>query len=744
MSQAMSRRRALQFGGAAAAVPLLGAAAWELFPRSNRGGAGLPTGPTPRVERAGSVSGTSAYLHVIAHADDGLFFQNPDLLQAITSGVPAVTVCLTGGESDGVNGPVPKGHKPPPRNRAAFVRARMNGLRAAHAQMATGDENSPWDIESLELIPGFQVELNSLREAPQVQLIWLELQEARAVSLPNPVSLKGLWLGAATHLPTLRPTGSPVPRRYDYTRADVVASLTAVLRTYRPTVVRTLDPNPVHQFRQPPDFGAGHRVVPPLLRLPVYQDHQDHTYSAYFVQQALQDYYRGEAGGSAVRDCSVESYLGYVNGILPWTLGASTRDRKQQYLDTYGDEDHRDCGDPAGCGDHKVDRPYAHGLWSVSTRYSAPGSGEWLQPLADGRLVAFGLLAGAAKFWLESAPGSGSWSGPHLLTGDGGAGLEGQLTAVRLPDRRLALFGVRHVLADTVAGHRRELVTCVQQSDAAGLPVFGDWQSLDSPESGAQKSARSMEMGHPVAVVTAAGGVQVFVRDWAGSVSTRVQDAAGVWGAWSALPQAKEADPRIGVIDGLGAVRGADGRMHVFAGSTRAVLHWASAVPGGPLRPTAPTGLPVAGSPISAVAHRDGSIGLYYREPRTAQILVANLPVGAAAWAVTQHGTVPGGFGRVVAAELGNSRGGAVRTVLAARDDQGRVAMTVDPGPAGNWSQQGGFHTGSPGVALDAAGRAVVAAFGPDGLLHLAQQATATPLAPFRAWASAAPTASRA
>ena len=44
-----------------------------------------------------------AFLHVIAHADDALYFMNPDLEQSIRSGARSVTVCLTGGESDGHN-----------------------------------------------------------------------------------------------------------------------------------------------------------------------------------------------------------------------------------------------------------------------------------------------------------------------------------------------------------------------------------------------------------------------------------------------------------------------------------------------------------------------------------------------------------------------------------------------------------------------------------------------------------------
>ncbi|WP_167745506.1 hypothetical protein, partial [Streptomyces monomycini] len=66
---------------------------------------------------------------------------------------------------------------------------------------------------------------------------------------------RGLWLGVVDVLPTLRSQGTPVQRAFQYTREDVVASLTALLERVRPTVVRTLDPNAVHVPHHPPPTG---------------------------------------------------------------------------------------------------------------------------------------------------------------------------------------------------------------------------------------------------------------------------------------------------------------------------------------------------------------------------------------------------------------------------------------------------------------------------------------------------------
>lgn len=165
-----------------------------------------PAGP------GGSLADPAAqsFLQVIAHADDGLYFMNPDLEQSLRGGARSVTVCLTGGEADGRN--VSRRAPDParvPKNRAAFARARANGLRAAHAAMATGDPAARWDVAALSLLPGFEVEIQTLRDAPQHQLIFLGLVEARAVWQSRAASLRGLWLGATGTLPTLRPWAPP-------------------------------------------------------------------------------------------------------------------------------------------------------------------------------------------------------------------------------------------------------------------------------------------------------------------------------------------------------------------------------------------------------------------------------------------------------------------------------------------------------------------------------------------------------
>jgi LmbE family N-acetylglucosaminyl deacetylase len=742
----MTRRQALWLGGGALAVAGCAGGAWPLISDAvsnsppTGAGAGADAQPPALATGALATGGSESYVHVIAHADDGLYFQNPELEQAVRSGRPTAVLCLTGGESNGVNAPDRRGGRPALGVRADladFARARMNGMRRAFALMATGDENSPWTAEAVSLIPGFQAELNTLRAAPQVQVVWLQLREARSIWGPNPLSLKSLWLGEEHRLPTLPPAESPVQIGQFYRRADVVASIRAVLDAYRPTTVRTLDPNPEHRLVQPPDWGAPHhREVPRLLRLPVYLDHQDHQYSAYFAQLALAEHW----SGPRARTGSVEHYLGYVNSSLPLDQDPATSAGKQRLLAAYAWADGGTCGDPAGCGDRKVGPRGARDRWSRSVRYRAPGSTSWVRRLKDRRPAAFGLLNGAVAYWTETAPGSGRWTGPHRPAGAGGRDLEGQLHVLEQPDGRLRLFGVRTRPAGTAAGHRREIVTSVQTAasvrtgsgSGGGALEFSPWAGLGAPD---REAVRTMEMGYPAAVLDGRGRIRLFARNWAGGVSSRTGtpgsgDGPGRWEPWTALPTVRQHRALTGVMDGLGVALGGDGRMHVLAAGARGIVHWASAVPDGPLRPQPVTGLPVSAGPVNAVTLPDGSVRVTFREPVSARIVIADLAPRSNVWRVSDVSQV-GGFGLVSISPSGSG------TVLATRDDEGLVAF----GPGSGWTHGGVPLVHAPGLQADEQGRHTVLALGPDGLLYTARQTAARADAPLGPWSAASGTA---
>ncbi|MBH1939021.1 PIG-L family deacetylase [Streptomyces sp. AV19] len=687
MSQHIPRRRVLQAagGGVAATTSLTGVWQW-LVPRKEDDAEG-PTLPPKAIA-------SESFVYVIAHPDDSLYFMNPDMEQALLAGAPTTTVCLTGGESDGRNALTKQpGYRQLPKERAAFVRARINGLRRAMAKMATGDPSSSWDISTLSLLKDFGAELHTLRSAPQVQLIFLELIEARSMRSPHKESLRGLWLGATPQLPTLRPAASPVTRIFQYGRRNVIDTLTAVFERYRPTVVRTLDPNPTHLPRQP-----HYERVPPVLKGPAFYDHQDHTASAHFVQAALAQYW----GRKHARPTVVESYIGYEVSRLPSNLDTGATRHKTVFLDIYGWADGVGCGDPAGCGDRKVGSRSKDTRWTNNCRHRSPGTTRWVQLLPDGRLTAFALFDGRAHCWTETAPGSCTWSSPVAV---GGSMLEGHVQAVLLADGRLQLVSVRTVLPERGEPHRREVVTAVQEGKPAGSsPSFGPWRSLGSPEDDPQ---RSMEMGYPVAVVDKAGTVHVVVRTWAGGLSIRSSIGPRGWTDWRQLSTAGSSTM---VPDGLDAAVDGHGRLHIVAADARTLHHWTAETSGAEPRLMEPTRLPAATGPITLAPLVGEGVRLATRQPGTSRVVIADWRPGRG-WRQTVQCRTVGGHGRVALAQTRTS------TVLAARDAEGRVRLAAGPGRPGDWSRSGVPHLGTPGVTLDGEGRPVVVVLGADGKL---------------------------
>ncbi|MFD6370166.1 PIG-L family deacetylase, partial [Streptomyces roseolus] len=446
--------------------------------------AGGPVSPAaPASAAPGAAGGAPAsVVQFVSHPDDDLYFMNPDTAQSLADRIPLTTVYLTAGEANGVNARAARAAATAP-DKPAYAEARQNGIRAAYAELATGDRTSPWDRTAIRTAGGGAAELDTLRARPGVRLVWLQLREAGSPYGDRPHSLRGLWHGRIPALGSLRSSGTPVTDDFAYSKEQVVAALAGLLDRFRPTYVRTLDPTP------------GTDAATGRLR-----DHQDHAYGARFAQAALARYAQ-RPGHPRV---GVQSYLGYPNTELPQALDGRTAEEKLRSLRTYAWLDGTDhCGSPAGCGDLKMaDRPRGRD-WTGTVRYARGASTGWLQPDADGGLRAFGVQDGRLATW-RRAPG-GAWKGPELLPG---GGLDGGVDTVRLPDGRIAVFATRTTFAGP-AGYRREVVT-VEQAAPGGR--FGTWRPLGTPGK-RDEADRTPDISAPAVTVDGSGRVSLFLRD---------------------------------------------------------------------------------------------------------------------------------------------------------------------------------------------------------------------------------------
>ncbi|MCY0940335.1 PIG-L family deacetylase [Streptomyces antarcticus] len=686
---------------AALAVGATGVTTWA----HGRGGAPEPTALGAGL-RPSVTEGT--VVQVVAHPDDDLFFMNPDLSRSISTGVEVATVYLTSGESDGRN----EAHGPHledparPADRAAYAEARQNGIRAAYAEMATGDRTSAWRRTAVPTAGGGSAEVDVLVARPHVSLVWMQLREARSISGDNPDSLRGLWDGGVTALGSQLTSGTPVSAPFSYTKEQAVEAIAGVFARYRPTTIRTQDPTP---GRSP--GGA-------------FLDHQDHVYGARFVQAAAERYAKSTdagAGGAGFAGAgfagagfagrphfSVQNYVSYPNSSLPPTLGPQAAEEKLGYLKTYAWTDHRDwCGSPAGCGDRKTaTRPTGAG-WNQAIRYSRGDGTSWLTEGVSGRLWAVAVLDGRMAYWSRGGPGT-PWQGPRFLPG---AGMDTGATAARLPDGRVAVFGTRTTLGATPGEYGRALVYAVQSAPDG---PFDPWRSLGTPDT--KDIPGTSAISAPAVAVDPAGRLTVYVRDSARTLRARAQATPdGAFGGWQSLGGAGLQGDPVTATDSAG-------RRHVYAATARSVLAWIQPSPDAPdapytpdvsdapLRGPFPTGLPATTGPLSASPRGDG-VGLYFRLPGTGAVgttLVTADGPGPSFSPVTGAGG-EGGYGAV----------GVAGHLLTGRAAAGTAGLSGGPGGAPSWSESQMLYTGAPAAVAQPDGTAVAAALGLDAGLHV-------------------------
>lgn len=618
----------------------------------------------PVATRAGfGAAGRPVVMQVVAHPDDDLHFMNPDTLGGLDRSVPLVSVYVTGGGSYGVNA-VP-GHPKPLPDVPAYVSARQQGLRQAYAAMLGLGLFAPWTRSTLTVPDGGEVEVQSLtHRGRRVDLVFLSIDMHTRAGPRTQVGMTQLWADSGAQAATVVVPGSPVTRLRHYSRDQLIGTLAHLFDRFRPTVIRTLDPDPdvqVHNAHNP--RGSDQRG---------FSDHPDHTAVALFTWAAMTQWVgRATSAGGKAPVFLTEVYRGYYNQRWPINLPGTIVRQKARYLDDYGGGPDWNCGNPSGCGDYSVGSGASlrdKRNWVRSTHYRYPTSGPQGVAGPGGELTVYGVLGMRAARWTrgtagEPVAGKAAWSAPEDL---GGGPLAPALSVVTLSGRRDLLFGLRFSgLGAASAGNTREVVFLEQHS--AGGPFPETWSSLGNPE---RNPVRGRRVGPPTAVLGRDGRVHVFVRNASKGLSTRVRDTAGHWSPWRNLAGGQ-------VQEGLTAAVDGTGRIHVFAAGRGAVHGWAQSAPGAEVRYRGPLrlGAPPAEAP-SAASAADGSLVLAYRVPESAQIVVERLTGSGRTWqplsAVRQTGFGP------LALLPGAGRGAG--PVLAVRTDTGG-ALLAGPGP---------------------------------------------------------------
>ncbi|MFG1806095.1 PIG-L family deacetylase [Streptomyces sp. NPDC049040] len=594
-------------------------------------------------------------MQVLAHPDDDLYFMNPDTVAGIERDVPVVSVYVTGGGSFGVN--QAPGQPKPRHDVPAYVSARQQGLRQAYARMLGAPVFTRWRRAVLDLPGGGQAEVHSLgHDGKRADLVFLNI-DMHTRTPHGMVGMAGLWATPGAEVRTVVVPGSAVRTSRAFRRQTLIDSLVRILDTYRPTLIRTLDPDPdiqVHDARHP----RGSDQIG-------FSDHIDHTAVALFTWSAMAQWVDGAAASGGAPAFLTDTYRGYYNQRWPHNLPQDTIRMKAALIDTYGGGPSWHCGDPQGCGDYSVGGGAALRSpkgWVRSTHYRYPTAGPRVVAAADGRTTVYGVLSTRAARWTRTR--DGAWSAPEDL---GGGPLAPALGVVTGADGRDLVLALRFSgLEGTGKGNTREIV--VLDGVGAGPVPAPTWRSLGNPE---PEPARGRRVGPPTAVLGRDGRVHVFVRNAAKGLSTRVRDTAGGWSPWRSLSGGQ-------VQEGLAAALDAAGRIHVFAAGRGAVHEWAQDTPGGELRYRPVKAIAAPAEAPDAVTAADGSLLLAYRLPDTAELVVEKLTTAGGRDRWTPAGRLGGaGFGPV-ALLAGQRAAAGQEPVLAVRSGSGGALLVRD------------------------------------------------------------------
>ena len=320
------------------------------------------------VDRTGPCTGSA--LQIVAHEDDDLLFQSPDVLHDIQAGRCVRTVFVTAG--DAAQG-------------EAYWNGRELGSESAYARMAAVTDS--WTTTEVTLA-GHVIRERVLTAAPNISLLFMRLPDGNrrgtGMISHHHQSLMRLWNGAI-------PTIDALDGSESYTSASLTATLTAMLTSFTPTTVRTQD--------WTAEFGAG--------------DNADHIATALYARQADKGYHFAH---------TLAAYGGYPTWTRLPNVNGSDRSAKRSAFNAYAEHDPELCLH-AWCADGivatlRLARQYVTASTSTSDSARRPGvkvtassqtnwAGQTARKAVDGSDG--GYPDASTSEWATRGGGAGSW-----------------------------------------------------------------------------------------------------------------------------------------------------------------------------------------------------------------------------------------------------------------------------------------------------------------------------------------------
>lgn len=253
---------------------------------------------TPTVASAALCTPSNTVMYVVAHADDALLFQNPDVQRDIDAGKCVSTVFTSAGEAG--------------RWDNVYWLSREDGSKAASAHMA-GVANA-W-TEGDAGIPGHSVPKFTLTANPKISIVFLRLPDGSfdgsGFTSRGYQTLQKLWVGTISSITSNDGSNT-------YTKQGLTDALLALMNNETPSVINTQD--------YVGSFGD--------------LDHSDHHATAYFVKAAHASY---------MTPHTIVSYNDYDSQNLPQNVFGAELTSKEDTFFAYTPFDSDSCTSVTSC-----------------------------------------------------------------------------------------------------------------------------------------------------------------------------------------------------------------------------------------------------------------------------------------------------------------------------------------------------------------------------------------------------------
>lgn len=218
-----------------------------------------------RQAQAAEPSCEARQMNIVAHQDDDLLFQSPDLLEAVADGDCVRTVYVTAGDA-GLG--------------EAYWREREAGSRAGYAEMA---ESADLWTTSEPTVAGHPLHLQTLVGVPRISQVYLRLPNGGPAGAGYAAtgfqSLPKLWRSQHPEPAGLEPISSitAVDDSTTYTYEGLLSTLEALIEEFQPDVIAIQNSTV--------EFGSGdhfdHIVVARLAQVAAASYGAEHLLTAY-------------------------------------------------------------------------------------------------------------------------------------------------------------------------------------------------------------------------------------------------------------------------------------------------------------------------------------------------------------------------------------------------------------------------------------------------------------------------------